>query len=190
MKICFATHNAHKLVEIRQILGSEFEIVGLDDLGCTEEIPETGSTLEENSLIKAKHVFDNYDVNCFADDSGLEVEALNGAPGVYSARYAGEPSDSTKNNVLLLKNLESHSNRKAQFRTVITLLQNGKVNQFEGVVSGQITENNKGFKGFGYDPIFIPDGHHITFAEMSPEEKNSISHRGKAMAKLVSFFKP
>ncbi len=189
MKICFATHNAHKLSEVRRILGSDFEIVGLDDLGCNEEIPETGATLEENSLIKAKYVSETYKVDCFADDSGLEVEVLDGAPGVYSARFAGEPSDSDANNALLLSKLEGIDDRKAQFRTVITLIQGTDVKQFEGAATGQITKENKGHKGFGYDPIFVPDGHEITFAEMTADEKNAISHRGKAMAKLVSFLK-
>ncbi|SMD33768.1 XTP/dITP diphosphohydrolase [Reichenbachiella faecimaris] len=186
MKICFATHNENKLREINQIL-SDFEIVGLDEMGCTEEIPETGATLEENSQIKADFVASNYNVSCFADDTGLEVEALKGAPGVYSARYAGDGRDNLSNINLLLKNLEPHSNKSARFRTVITLILKGEMYQFEGVVNGTIISELKGEKGFGYDPVFIPDGHNQTFAEMSANEKNKISHRGRAVAKLVEF---
>ncbi|MEP2024149.1 MAG: non-canonical purine NTP diphosphatase [Reichenbachiella sp.] len=186
MKICFATHNENKLKEINQIL-RDFEIVGLNDIGCTEEIPETGSTLDENSKIKADFVAEKYNIPCFADDTGLEVEVLNGEPGVYSARYAGGERDNQANINLLLKNLETHSNRSARFRTVITLILNGDSHQFEGIINGRIIEEFRGEGGFGYDPIFIPDGHEQTFAEMSAEVKNSISHRGRAVAKLVKY---
>lgn len=186
MKICFATHNENKLREINQIL-SNFEIVGLNDIGCHEEIPETGTTLEENSKIKAGFVTNNYGIACFADDTGLEVEALDGAPGVYSARYAGSQRDNKANINLLLKNLENHSNKSARFRTVITLNLEGETHQFEGIVNGTIVSELKGEEGFGYDPIFVPDGYDQTFAEMSAEAKNTISHRGRAVAKLVEF---
>lgn len=187
MKICFATHNANKLREVSQILGDVYEVVGLNDIGCTEEIPETGKTLEDNSKIKADHVYQNYGVNCFADDTGLEVEALNGAPGVYSARYAGEPSDSLANMKLLLTKLEGIDNRSAKFRTVITLILDGEITQLAGEVNGDILEDLRGTEGFGYDPIFVPEGNTETFAEMSSESKNAISHRGRAIQKLVSF---
>lgn len=187
MKICFATHNKNKLKEINQILGDDFEVVGLTDIGCTEEIIEDGKTLNENSLIKAEHVFKHYGISCFADDTGLEVDALDGAPGVYSARYAGEPSDSTKNIQLLLGNLKDKENRKARFRTVVTLILNGEQTQFEGEVQGIIVEELKGEGGFGYDPVFVPEGETRTFSEMSSNEKNAISHRGRAVAKLVDY---
>lgn len=186
MKICFATHNENKLREINEIL-SDYDIVGLHEIGCTEEIPETGSTLSENSKIKADFVTSNYGISCFADDTGLEVEALNGDPGVYSARYAGNERDNLANINLLLKNLEPYSNKSARFRTVITLNLEGKTHQFEGIVNGKIISDLKGVQGFGYDPIFIPEGYDQTFAEMSSEDKNAISHRGRAVAKLVEF---
>ncbi|WP_109831365.1 non-canonical purine NTP diphosphatase [Reichenbachiella versicolor] len=189
MKICFATHNQNKLKEINQILGNDFEVVGLTDIGCTEEIIEDGNTLEENSAIKARHVFSNYNIPCFADDTGLEVESLGGAPGVYSARYAGEPSNSQNNIKLLLQNLDGESNRTARFRTVITLIWNSEEIQFEGIVRGAIADSLKGTDGFGYDPIFIPEGQSRTFSEMSSNEKNAISHRGRAVAKLVDYLK-
>ena len=186
MRICFATHNENKLREINEILG-DFDIVGLHEIGCTEEIPETGSTLSENSKIKADFVTSKYGISCFADDTGLEVEALNGGPGVYSARYAGNERDNLANISLLLKKLKPHSNKSARFRTVITLNLEGKAHQFEGIVNGKIVSELKGEKGFGYDPIFIPEGYDQTFAEMSSESKNAISHRGRAVAKLVEF---
>ncbi len=186
MKICFATHNQNKLKEIQAAV-SNLTIVGLTEISCTEEIPETGTTLEENSIIKAKYVYDNFSTNCFADDTGLEIESLNGAPGVYSARYAGEPSNSEANIDLVVSNLSGKENRKARFRTVITLIEDGVQKQFEGIVNGQITQKRSGSDGFGYDPIFIPDGYDITFAEMSLEEKNKISHRGLAVQKLISY---
>lgn len=186
MKICFATHNENKLKEINEIL-SDFDVVGLSDIGCNEEIPETGSTLAENSKIKADFVTSNYGISCFADDTGLEVEALNGEPGVYSARYAGNERDNLANINLLLKNLEAHANKSARFRTVITLNLEGKTHQFEGIVNGKIVSQLKGDKGFGYDPVFIPERYDQTFAEMPAESKNAISHRGRAVAKLVEF---
>lgn len=186
MKICFATHNENKLREINQIL-SDYEIVGLTDIGCLEEIPETGKTLEQNSKIKADFVSENYVIDCFADDTGLEVLALNGEPGVYSARYAGEARDNMANIGLLLDRLKPHKDRSARFRTVITLISNGETHQFEGIVKGRITTELKGTKGFGYDPVFVPDGYDQTFAEMSAQSKNAVSHRGRAIAKLVGF---
>jgi len=186
LKICFATHNKNKLSEINEILRG-FEVVGLNDIGCPEEIQETGNTLAENSKIKAKFVADNFGISCFADDTGLEVEALNGEPGVYSARYAGDERDNQANINLLLQKLESHTNRSARFRTVITLILKGNAYQFEGLVKGKIISELRGEKGFGYDPVFIPEGHDQTFAEMSSTSKNAISHRGRAVAKLVEF---
>jgi XTP/dITP diphosphohydrolase len=186
-KLCFATNNAHKLEEIQAILGDSFELLSLKDIGCTEELPETGNTLEANSLQKAQYLYDHYQVNCFADDSGLEAHALGGEPGVYSARYAGEQRSHADNNTLLLNNLQDKTDRTAQFRAVITLIQNGVVNQFEGVVKGQIVKDYKGTGGFGYDPIFVPDGYDRTFAEMDLVEKTKISHRGRTFEKLVAF---
>lgn len=171
------------------MLGQTFQVLSLDDIGCKEELSEDQDTLEGNSLQKAKYVFDNYKVNCFADDTGLEVEALNGKPGVYSARYAGEQRDSEDNIDLLLKNLENCSNRKARFRTVITLIQQNNIHQFEGIAKGEILQSRRGNHGFGYDPIFLPDGTRKSMAELSPEEKNAISHRGLAIQKLVAFLK-
>jgi XTP/dITP diphosphohydrolase len=186
-KLCFATNNAHKLEEIQAILGDSFELLSLKDIGCAEELPETGNTLEANSLQKAQYLYDHYQVNCFADDSGLEVHALGGEPGVDSAHYAGEQRSHADNNTLLLNNLQDKTDRTAQFRAVITLIQNGVVNQFEGVVKGQIVKDYKGTGGFGYDPIFVPDGYDRTFAEMDLVEKTKISHRGRSFEKLVAF---
>jgi XTP/dITP diphosphohydrolase len=186
-KLCFATNNAHKLEEIQAILGDSFDLLSLKDIGCTEELPETGNTLEANSLQKAQYLYDHYQVNCFADDSGLEVHALGGEPGVYSARYAGEQRSHADNNTLLLKNLQDKIDRTAQFRAVITLIQDGVVNQFEGTVKGQIVKDYKGMGGFGYDPIFVPEGYDRTFAEMDLVEKTKISHRGRSFEKLVAF---
>lgn len=188
MRICFATHNENKLREVRSIL-SPIKVVGLTELGQHEEIPETGQTLDENSLLKAKFLFHKFQVNCFADDTGLEVESLNGAPGVYSARYAGDQKNNKANIQLLLQNLKGIKNRNAQFRTVISLILNGETLTFEGIVNGRITEELSGNEGFGYDPIFIPEGYDITFAQMSMEEKNNISHRGKAIKKLVDYLR-
>ncbi|MEA5457983.1 non-canonical purine NTP diphosphatase [Arcicella sp. LKC2W] len=187
--LCFATNNAHKLEEIQAILGGTFHLLSLKDINCNEELPETGNTLEANSLQKAQYLYDHYQVNCFADDSGLEVNALNGEPGVYSARYAGEQRSHSDNINFLLKNLSGKSDRSAQFRTVITLIQNGEICQFEGVIKGQIIEDLRGTDGFGYDPVFKPEGFERTFAEMSLEEKGKISHRAKAFEKLVDFLK-
>ena len=187
MDICFATNNEHKLEEIRAILGDKFKILSLEEIGCNEELPEERDTLEGNSLQKAEYVFQKYKVACFADDTGLEVEALRGAPGVYSARYAGDQRNSEHNIDLLLKNLEGKGNRKATFRTVITLIQPSVLHQFEGIVEGSILEDRKGKGGFGYDPVFLPKGFSKTLAEMSMEEKNQISHRARATEKLVEF---
>lgn len=192
MKIVFATNNQHKLGEIRQILGSRVEVLSLRDIGCDVDIPETGTTLEENALQKAQYIYDNYHIDVFADDTGLEVDALNGAPGVYSARYASMENssashDSEANMVRLLKELGDNNNRRARFRTVIALIQQGKVHEFEGIVNGNIISERRGGEGFGYDPIFQPDGYDQTFAEMGAETKNQISHRARATKKLANY---
>ena len=219
MKIVFATNNQHKLDEIRSILGNKFEVVSLAEIGCHEDIPETGTTLEENALMKAQYVYDHYHVSCFADDTGLEVDALDGAPGVYSARYASMASnssnssqasstnisipashDSEANMTRLLKELGNNNNRKARFRTVIALILKKdvcpcgctsikEVHQFEGIVNGEIIRERRGGEGFGYDPIFQPDGYDQTFAELGMEIKNQISHRARATQKLAEFLK-
>ena len=201
MKIVFATNNQHKLQEIRDILGSEFEIVSLKDIGCDVDIPETGNTLEENAMQKAQYVYDHYNISCFADDTGLEVEALNGEPGVHSARYAeGTDHDSEANMAKLLRNLEGKDNRKARFRTVIALIQKQdvcpcgctsikKVNRFEGIVDGSIATEKHGSAGFGYDPIFVPEGYDKSFPELVESIKNGISHRARAVAKLAEYLK-
>ena len=186
-QICFATQNQHKLSEIRVLLKDHYQVLGLSDIGCTTDIPETGSTLIENAAIKAKFVQDNFNIDCFADDTGLEIDALNGAPGVYSARYAGEPSDSQKNVDLVLQNLVDNNSRSARFKTVITLIIGSDMHYFEGTVEGSILKERHGEAGFGYDPIFQPKGHTKSFAEMTLEEKNKISHRGIAVRKLVVF---
>lgn len=188
-QLVFATHNTNKVSEVRDLLKNQFDILSLDDIAIVEEIKETGITFFENAAIKANFVRDNYRLNCFADDSGLEVAALNGAPGVYSARYAGEPCDYQKNNHLLLKNLLQQKNRSARFITVIALRLEDSLHFFEGSVEGKISEEPRGNTGFGYDPLFIPDGFTKTFAEMSAEEKNKISHRSQAVNKLVDFLK-
>lgn len=185
--IVFATNNRHKLEEVQQMLGGEFEIKTLADIGCDVDIPETSDTLEGNALQKAKYVKEHFGLDCFADDTGLECHALDGAPGVRSARYAGENHDSEANMSKLLENLSKKNDRSAQFRTVIALLYQGEEHLFEGVVRGAITEGRQGTRGFGYDPIFVPEGYDTTFAEMSAQEKNSISHRGRAVAKLVAY---
>ena len=187
MKIVFATHNAHKVSEVQAVLGSEYQLVTATEAGITEEIPETQPTIEGTAFQKARYVYQHTGLNCFADDTGLEVEALNGAPGVYSARYAGEHVSYADNNVLLLKNLAGCENRKARFRTVIALIVDGKEYLFEGRVEGTIATEPHGEGGFGYDPLFVPEGSQLTFAEMSSEAKNKISHRGRAVAKLVAF---
>ena len=187
MKIVFATNNKHKLQEIREILGEGFDVVSLAEIGCHDDIPENGLTLKENAFAKAKYVFDKYGLDCFADDTGLEVEALNNAPGVYSARYAGPGHDSEANMKKLLHEMEGKENRKARFRTVIALVWNGKTYTFEGIVNGTITTAKRGENGFGYDPIFIPEGYEQTFAELGNDIKNQISHRAKAVEKLDEF---
>lgn len=187
MKLVFATNNRHKLQEVRDILGERVEVLSLKDIDCNDEIPETGTTLEENALIKARWVKEKYGYNCFADDTGLEVEALGGAPGVYSARYAGEECDSQANMLKLLENLTGKSNRNAQFRTVIALIIENKEILFDGVVKGVISEKKMGDAGFGYDPIFIPDGYGMSFAQMESTLKNSISHRYRATEKLNDY---
>ena len=185
--ICFATNNQNKLREIQQIIGGSYEIISLDQLGCKEELLENQDTLEGNSLQKAQYVHDQYSVDVFADDTGLEIDALNGAPGVYSARYAGPQRSSEDNMLKVLTELENASDRRARFRTVITLIQGNQINQFDGVVEGVIAFEKKGGGGFGYDPIFIPEGCHQTFSEMTAVEKNQISHRKRAIEKLVNF---
>lgn len=185
MKIVFATNNAHKLSEVSAVLGPDYELVTLREVGITEDIPETGATLDENASLKACYVYERTGLDCFADDTGLEVEALNGAPGVRSARYATEGHDFAANNRKLLAELEGKSNRSARFRTVISLIRGGVEHQVEGIVRGRIATSEAGCGGFGYDPLFIPEGHDCTFAEMSAEAKNAISHRGRAVAELV-----
>jgi XTP/dITP diphosphohydrolase len=182
-----ASNNVHKVSEIQLLIGSDFTLKTLADIGFTEDIPETGDTLVENALIKARHIYEIYKQNCFADDSGLEIEALNGEPGVYSARYAGEPVNHQKNNEKVLAALLGKSNRNAAFRTVIALIFEGQEFIFEGKIEGKITESFKGNNGFGYDPIFQPNGYEQCFAEMSLSEKTQISHRGIAVAKLAAF---
>jgi XTP/dITP diphosphohydrolase len=184
MKIVFATNNQHKLSEVKAVAGDKFEIVTLREVGITEDIPETGATLDENASQKARYVYERTGLDCFADDTGLEVEALDGAPGVRSARYATDGHDFAANNRKLLSELEGKDNRRARFRTVISLIRGGVEQQVEGIVTGAIATEEAGCGGFGYDPLFIPDGHSVTFAEMTPEEKNSISHRGRAVAAL------
>lgn len=187
MKLCFATRNANKIKEITAKLGNAFEVVSLADIQCNEELAETTGTIEGNSAQKAQYVWDHYQISCFADDSGLEVEALDGEPGVDSAMYAGVHGDSEANIKLLLENLQNNSQRQARFKTVISLIINGTLHQFEGVINGKILEEKKGVGGFGYDPVFLPDGYNQTFAEMPLGEKNKISHRSRAMEKLIDF---
>ena len=186
MKIVFATNNINKLNEVRVLL-PHFEIISLNDIGCFEDIPETAATLEGNAKIKADYVFQKYGFNCFSDDTGLEVQALNNAPGVYSARYAGKPSNSEKNMNKLLSELKNQKNRIAQFKTVIALNINNKSFLFKGCCKGEILTEKSGNKGFGYDPIFKPQGYNRSFAQMTLEEKGEISHRGKAIQKLTVF---
>lgn len=193
-KIVFATNNAHKLSEIREILGSEFQIVSLSEIGCFDDIPETSETLEGNALQKAHYISDRFGVDCFADDTGLEVEALNGGPGVYTARFGtmngyGESHDADANTRCLLAKLEGAATRKAQFRTAIAFIQGGKEYLFEGIVRGEITTEKRGDKGFGYDPVFAPEGYKETFAELGVDIKNQISHRARAVKKLAEFLK-
>ena len=185
-KLVFATNNPNKIQEVNSILDDRFEVLSLEDIQCFEDIPEDGDTLEENARQKSDYVVKHFGLNCFADDYGLEVEALNNEPGVYSARYSGS-RDMDRNIQLLLENLKDHSNKKARFRTVISLHMDGANYLFEGIVEGVIIDKLKGDRGFGYDPIFIPSGYDKTFAQMTPEEKNSISHRAIAVRKLVDF---
>jgi len=187
--LCFATNNQHKIEEVRAHLGSDFQLLSLEQIGCKEELPEEQITIEGNSFQKAEYVYKNFDISCFADDTGLEVDELHGAPGVYSARYAGEQRNAEDNMQLLLKNLAGSENRRARFRTVITLITSTFTKQFEGIVTGQIIHEQRGKGGFGYDPIFLPDGYTKTLAEMNMDEKNAISHRARAMNKLVEFLK-
>ena len=188
MKIVFATNNKNKLSEIREILGESFKVVSLDDIGCYEDIPETGNTLQENALQKARYVHEKYHIDCFADDTGLEVEALGGAPGVHSARYAeGTDHDSEANMRKLLYELRYDKNRKAQFRTVIALILYGELHEFEGLVRGKIGTEKHGTEGFGYDPLFIPEGYDESFAELGDDVKNKISHRARAVRKLADY---
>ncbi|MGL4780107.1 MAG: non-canonical purine NTP diphosphatase [Bacteroidales bacterium] len=183
-KLVFATNNRNKLKEVQAML-PEYELLCLEDIGCTEEIPETADTLEGNALLKAKYVKDKFDLDCFADDTGLEVKSLNNEPGVYSARYAGEDKSSEANMDKLLSQLKDKSDRSAQFRTVIALITNSDVFYFEGIVKGEILISKRGDEGFGYDPIFRPDGYEISFAEMALCEKNKISHRARAVQALI-----
>jgi XTP/dITP diphosphohydrolase len=187
MQLVFATHNKNKAKEIQSIVPVGIQIVTLDDLNCTEDIPETENTLEGNARLKSQFVVDKYELNCFADDTGLEIEALNGEPGVYSARYAGESCDSERNMQRVLANLSEIKNRNAQFRTVISLFWEGETYLFEGVVKGRIVEEKRGKDGFGYDPIFEPENCGKTFAEMDLAEKNTLSHRSRALMKMVEF---
>lgn len=205
MKIVFATNNQHKLDEIRSILGDTIEVLSLKDIGCDVDIPETGQTLEENALQKAQYIYDHYHISVFADDTGLEVDALNGAPGIYSARYASMEAgaheashDAAANMSRLLRELGENNNRRARFRTVIALILKKdvcpcgctsikEIHQFEGIVEGQIIKERRGGEGFGYDPIFQPDGYEETFAELGMEIKNHISHRARAVKKLADF---
>ncbi|MFZ4454990.1 MAG: non-canonical purine NTP diphosphatase [Bacteroidales bacterium] len=187
-KIVFATNNKHKLEEVSSILNGKVEILSLSDIGCFDEIPETANTLEGNALLKAQFVKQKFGFDCFADDTGLEVEALNNAPGVYSARYAGEQRSAVDNMDKLLTELSGKANRKARFRTVIALIEGDSETIFEGFVSGEITREKIGEAGFGYDPIFRPDGYNNTFAELGLDAKNKISHRAKAVEKLIAYF--
>ena len=187
MKIVFATNNPNKIVEIKDLLPEEIQILSLKDINCNEQLPETQNTLEGNAKQKAEFVFTNYGYNCFADDTGLEIEALNNGPGVYSARYAGDDCSPNDNMQKVLQKLEGENNREAKFRTVIALIMNGKTLLFEGECKGEITKEKAGEKGFGYDPIFLAKGFDKTFAQMSKQEKGTISHRGIATRKLVEF---
>lgn len=186
-KLVFATNNPHKLTEIRAILGNKFEVVSLNDLKIDEEIPEEQDTLEGNASQKAWYIYDKYGYNCFADDTGLEIEALNGEPGVYSARYAGESKSAADNIAKVLDKLRGVENRSAKFRTVVSIVENGEEKQFEGSVNGNIIAEEKGTEGFGYDPIFIPEDFEKTFAELDLATKNTISHRGRAVKKLANY---
>ena len=186
-QLVFATNNAHKLTEVQAAVAGKIKLLSLNDILCHDDIAETGLTFKENASIKSNFIHNKYKINCFADDSGLEINALNGEPGVYSARYAGEHGNHAANNAKVLKRLEGVTNRKARFITVISLIWDGKEYFFEGTVDGTIRAELSGSDGFGYDPIFEPDGYDITFAEMNLAEKNAISHRGRAVEKLINF---
>lgn len=188
-KIIFATSNPHKVREVKEMLEGQYEVLSLKDIGCFEDIPETSPTFEGNALQKARYVYEKYGFDCFSEDTGLEIDALNGEPGIYTARYGGPARDADDNMDKALTNLEDKSDRGAQFRTAIALIIKGKENVFEGIVRGSIRTEKSGAGGFGYDPIFQPDGYEITFAEMDKEEKNKISHRGRAVRKLIDFLK-
>lgn len=184
--LCFATNNSHKLAEVRRLLHGTYRVVGLADIGCREELPETGDTLEANAEQKARHVWEHYQTDCFADDTGLEVVALGGAPGVYSARYAGPARDDGANVRKLLEALVEQPDRRGRFRTCVALVRGGDVRLFEGTVPGEILKAPRGTGGFGYDPVFQPEGNDRSFAEMSADEKNALSHRGRAVGALVA----
>lgn len=188
-KLVFATNNAHKLSEVKSILEPEYEIISLDELNCNDDIPETADTLEGNALLKAKYIFDKFGLDCFADDTGLEVDALNGEPGVYSARYAGESHNFVDNMNKVLANLGDNETRTARFRTVIALIQSGKISYFEGKIEGRISKEPTGNNGFGYDSIFVPENYTLSFAELGSTEKNRISHRALAVKLLVEYLK-
>lgn len=185
--LVFATNNQHKLEEVSHILGDKIQLLSLKDIHCDTDIPETADTLEENALLKARYIHRHYGLDAFGDDTGLEIEALGNAPGVYSARYAGEEKDSQANMLKVLHNLEGIENRKARFRTAISLILDGKEYLFEGIINGKIIEEKRGEAGFGYDPIFVPDGYDKTFAELGEDIKNTISHRALAVQQLVNF---
>lgn len=188
-RIVFATNNEHKLRELRQILNGEFELLSLREIGCEDEIPETGNTLEVNASQKSRYIWEKYGIDCFADDTGLEIYSLNNEPGVFSARYAGESRSSEANMQKVLEKLKDSDDRTARFRCVFSLIMDGKEIQFEGIVEGEILLSKEGQGGFGYDPIFRPLEYDQSFASLSPEEKNSISHRGRAVQKLVEYLK-
>lgn len=187
--LVFATNNPNKLREVKELIGDRFQILSLEEIGCFEDIPETADTLEGNALIKARHVKEKYGYDCFADDTGLEIESLNNAPGVYSARYAGEQKSSEDNMQKVLTELAGKENRSARFRTVIAFSYQGEEKLFEGIVNGTIATTKSGCKGFGYDPVFVPEGYDITFAEMGAAEKNQISHRGRAVRAFIDYLK-
>ena len=186
-QLVFATNNAHKLEEVAAKLNGKIQLLSLNDIGCTDDIAETGTTFRENAAIKSNYIYNKYHINCFGDDSGLEIDTLNGEPGVYSARYAGKHGDHAANIKKALEQLATAVNRKARFRTVISLIWNGEEHFFEGTVEGTIRTALTGTAGFGYDPIFQPDGYNVTFAEMTLAEKNAISHRGRAIEKMMGF---
>lgn len=189
LKLVFATNNKNKIKEIKHLIGNSIELLNLEDIACFEEIPETADTIEGNAIQKAKYIYEKYGYNCFADDTGLEIDTLNGEPGVYSARYAGEQKNPNDNMDKVLEKLQNIDNRSAQFKTVIALIINGKLTCFEGIVKGEITREKRGLEGFGYDPIFKPNDYDITFSEMDLDEKNMISHRAIATKNLIHFFK-